>query len=265
MSGSRQLAQRSLLRLARTRSGTRLVHLVVRRDPTLAIEPLGQLLNRGARFPAVVDWPPSLGGFERLAFLLSSNPLNMGIALLTLDEAAYLYRTVRDLRGGTLVEVGRFKGGSTFLIAAAMDEHAELWSYDLHVKLTHEFRGTELDVELEDALARYGLADRVHVVVGDSTSVQPPARPCDFVFIDGDHSYEGARADYEHWRPFIRPGGHLLFHDAVPQRGYGSFHPEVARLVREIGERDGDFFAEIGRGGSIIHFMRTEALNEWGA
>ncbi|MGZ8632895.1 MAG: class I SAM-dependent methyltransferase, partial [Solirubrobacteraceae bacterium] len=36
----------------------------------------------------------------------------------------------------------------------------------------------------------------------------------DHVFIDGDHSEEGVRADWEGWHRFVEPGGAVLFHDA---------------------------------------------------
>ena len=36
----------------------------------------------------------------------------------------------------------------------------------------------------------------------------------DLVFIDGDHSEEGVRADWEGWHGFVEPGGAVLFHDA---------------------------------------------------
>lgn len=35
----------------------------------------------------------------------------------------------------------------------------------------------------------------------------------DFVFIDADHTYEGARDDIEAWLPKVRPGGWLMGHD----------------------------------------------------
>ena len=35
----------------------------------------------------------------------------------------------------------------------------------------------------------------------------------DFVFIDGDHTYEGARLDIDVWRHVIKPGGLLSGHD----------------------------------------------------
>jgi predicted O-methyltransferase YrrM len=38
----------------------------------------------------------------------------------------------------------------------------------------------------------------------------------DLVFVDGDHSYEGARADLENWGRRVRSGGQVLVHDATP-------------------------------------------------
>jgi predicted O-methyltransferase YrrM len=36
----------------------------------------------------------------------------------------------------------------------------------------------------------------------------------DLVFIDGDHSEEGVRADWDGWHGFVEPGGAVVFHDA---------------------------------------------------
>jgi predicted O-methyltransferase YrrM len=37
----------------------------------------------------------------------------------------------------------------------------------------------------------------------------------DLLFIDGDHSYGGVRADFENYAPLVRPGGLIAFHDVV--------------------------------------------------
>jgi len=39
-------------------------------------------------------------------------------------------------------------------------------------------------------------------------------KPIDFLFIDGDHSYEGSLRDWEEWSIFIKKGGVVAFHDA---------------------------------------------------
>jgi MMP 1-O-methyltransferase len=36
----------------------------------------------------------------------------------------------------------------------------------------------------------------------------------DLVFIDGDHSEDGVRADWDGWNGFVEPGGAVVFHDA---------------------------------------------------
>jgi len=230
-------------RLGRTGVGKDLVHASVLDDPA------------AMRFTAVREWPESVEGFEDLAFLFSSNQLNHGIASLQLDEAALLYRLARDAESGPFAEIGRFKGGSTLIFAAALPDGAELWSYDLHVALRPDIPGEELDRELGDALARYGLDGKVHLIVADSRTVDPPPAPLELLFVDGDHTYEGARADYERWRELVRPGGHLLFHDAVDTGRYGNVYPGVARLVGEIGSNDREFARVVGAG-SIARFVR---------
>ena len=45
----------------------------------------------------------------------------------------------------------------------------------------------------------------------------------DYLFIDGDHSYEGVKSDFEKYSPLVRPGGIVAFHDVAIDRK----HPEV--------------------------------------
>jgi predicted O-methyltransferase YrrM len=136
---------------------------------------------------------------------------------------------------------------------ALLPQGAELWSYDLHVALRPDMPGDQLDGELRDALARYGLEHKVHLIVADSRKIQPPSTEIEVLFIDGDHSYEGARADFDRWSAFVRPGGHVLFHDAVDSDGYGNTYPGVTRAVAEV-ERTGGWERQPGAG-SIAHFV----------
>ena len=207
------------------------------------------------RFGEVERWPGSVDGFEDLAFLFRSSQLDHGIVSLRFDEAALLYRLVRSLGQATIAELGRYKGGSTFVMASAMADGSELWSYDIHVDGPGGPQGADLDSELARALARYGIDGGVRLIVADTRTAGQPPQPCDLVFVDGDHSYEGARADYERWRDAVRPGGHMLFHDAVDTGGWGSVYPGVVQLVGEI-ERE-SAFARADDAGTIAHFVRA--------
>lgn len=56
----------------------------------------------------------------------------------------------------------------------------------------------------------------------------------DFVFIDGDHSYEGVTADLNAWARKVKPGGWLCGHDW----GNNNTAQDVERAVRDfLGER----------------------------
>jgi predicted O-methyltransferase YrrM len=62
---------------------------------------------------------------------------------------------------------------------------------------------------------------KVHLLRADSHAPETRDRvielfagePVDFLFIDGDHSYEGAKQDWHSYAPLVRPGGLIAFHD----------------------------------------------------
>ena len=206
--------------------------------------------RRGSDLEHVRTWPDRLDAFEDLTFLFTSTILAHGVASLRLDEAAYLYRLVRDTQPETVVEIGRFRGGSTVIIAAAL-EQGVLHSYDIDVRQGRD--GAELDRQLIRVLDRYGLTERVRLHVADSRSAEPLRAPVDILFVDGDHREDGVRADLEHWRPRLRPGGHLLFHDAVDAPDFVS--PAVPGPTR-VANSVGDDFERLPGAGSIAHLVR---------
>ena len=54
----------------------------------------------------------------------------------------------------------------------------------------------------------------------------------DFLFIDGDHSYEGVKEDFEMYGPLVKKGGIIAFHDIVD--GLDEHVGGVPRFWREI-------------------------------
>jgi len=61
----------------------------------------------------------------------------------------------------------------------------------------------------------------VKVITGDSHSpmirqrvrAMLHGRELDFLFLDGDHSYEGVKSDFEEYREMVKRGGLIAFHD----------------------------------------------------
>jgi predicted O-methyltransferase YrrM len=228
---------------ARTTPGKHVVHAATRADVT------------AERFPEVDDWPESVEGFEDLAFLFTSSQLNHGVASLRFDEAALLFRLVRRLDARRVVEIGRFKGGSTVVMAAAMAPTGRLLSLDLLVPQPGGVDGAQFDRELQAALERLGLADRVELRVADSRTMELPEPGIDLLFVDGDHSYEGASADLRRWTPLLRDGGHVVAHDVVDTAGYGTSYPGVARAFRELVDAGG--LRRLPDVGTMAHAVRT--------
>jgi hypothetical protein len=58
--------------------------------------------------------------------------------------------------------------------------------------------------------------------------------PVDLVFIDGDHSEAGVRADWDGWHGFVEPGGAVLFHDARLSQEGGRGLPGPTAVVDEL-------------------------------
>lgn len=207
-------------------------------NPQLLFEVLGPRLNRG---PALDTMPFDLPAtkplqFEDLAGLFASTSLDHGVIAMTVRQTAYLFGLVRRMNARSVIEVGRYKGGSTLVIAAAMDGQGQFWSIDigekearLHAELAH--RG--FDDQIRDICRRFGL--QVDLRVGDSRAIAVDTGEVDIVFIDGDHSYEGVRNDFERFGRRVRVGGAVLFDDA-----FETHSATVGRIVDEI-VAGGDF------------------------
>lgn len=221
-----------------------------------------QTFDHAAKTPR----PSKIEGFEDLYWLFTSNRLSRGIVMLQLDEAAYIYRLVNKLDVCHCVELGRYKGGGTFLIAAAAKPGSKIISVDNYIH-PRGFDFIDLERSFLRELEIYNLRDRVELFVEDTKLVPYLPSSIDFIFVDANHSYDGVRGDYIYWQKALKPGGHLLFHDAaIPQdlsetgsvsaEGLGVDGP--MRLVSEIEAQDYQYFRRAEGVASIVHFVRTD-------
>jgi hypothetical protein len=90
--------------------------------------------------------------------------------------------------------------------------------------------GSDLAKAMLDNFTAVGVEKRCHLLSMPSPSAATlfADKSIAAVYVDGDHSYEGAKADILAWWPKIRPGGYMCGHDYVPHM------PGVVRAVTEI-------------------------------
>lgn len=149
--------------------------------------------------------------FENLVWLFSNGAKNRGILRLNLKEAALLFKWAK--KASDILEIGRKFGGSTVLLSST---GAKVTSIDINPK-----ERTECLEFLVDK--------KCNLIIGDSKYYEYNSI-FDFVFFDGDHSYEGIRSDFLNAQKFLKKDATLCFHDSV-QKKYG-----VKKLCAELVE-----------------------------
>ena len=74
----------------------------------------------------------------------------------------------------------------------------------------------------------------MNLLVGDSRTIEVDTGEVDLVFIDGDHSYEGVKNDFERFGKRVRIGGAMLFDDAFDEGIFKTHSDTVGRVVQGI-------------------------------
>jgi predicted O-methyltransferase YrrM len=205
---------------------------------------------------------PTLNWDEFLRIARHFKTDDMGSA----PERGYLFQLASDLPANAqVIEVGSWMGASTCFIAGGLKgAGAKIFAVDNFQGLStcgedsawynRHFKklGSNSTLEIFRAnFAALGFAERAEPVVSDSLAAAKTLAAkrgaIDFIFIDGDHSYEACKADIEAWTPFVKPGGVIAFHD------FGSRADGVTRAIFEA-IKAGRFADIIGQANTIIAF-----------
>jgi hypothetical protein len=122
-------------------------------------------------------------------------------------------------RSRTAVEIGVYEGSSALVLARSMPVDAVLHLIDPFVDsrgLAAGWRGSAWATRrvVDRAVrARGGPTVRWHVERSEDAG-RHWVEPVDLVFVDGDHSLETCRLDWEQFSRWVAPGGVVVFHDA---------------------------------------------------
>ena len=130
-----------------------------------------------------------------------------------------------------VVEIGSYCGGSTVVIATT----ARRLNPRVRVFAVEPFAATgdryQKDYEslFDRNVADWAVTDTIVKVRQMSHDAAKTWKdPIDFLYVDGDHEYDGVVADIRAFVPFVRVGGIVAFHDYKPGK------PGVPRAVDEL-------------------------------
>jgi predicted O-methyltransferase YrrM len=142
---------------------------------------------------------------------------------------------------GVIVEIGSFKGLSTCWLAlgAKRANRGKVWAVDhfsgspehqpgqRHADKDIAASGSTLEI-FKANIARAGIADQVEIIAARSSEAAPAwsGGSIRLLFIDGDHSYEESKRDFESWLPHVVKDGLIGFHDIGAWPGVTRFFNE---------------------------------------
>jgi predicted O-methyltransferase YrrM len=130
-------------------------------------------------------------------------------------EKRKLFELASKIKHGYALEIGSFIGASACFIAAAMNEQTKLICIDTWENDAMSEGKRDTKKEFDDNTNIY--KDKIIKVQGYSTKVVSDViaitPTIDFLFIDGDHSYEGCKADWDLYSPYLKSGSCVIFHD----------------------------------------------------
>lgn len=115
-----------------------------------------------------------------------------------------------------VVEIGIWHGVTTKVLRNAMASDGILLGVDPYPKGRFGFSVQRVIAQREIARVTVGTMEWQRLTGVEAARFYAASKrpPPDFIFIDGDHSYEGLRGDWEAWNPLVAPHGIIALHDS---------------------------------------------------
>jgi cephalosporin hydroxylase len=127
-------------------------------------------------------------------------------------ELADAVAFVGDHRPRTVLEIGTANGGTLYTWCRGVDSVERAISVNLPGDLTPP---RFLDRALPDVETHFVRGDSHTDAVYEAVVRLLDGDTVDFLFIDGDHTFEGVREDFERYAPLLGEDGLVAFHDIV--------------------------------------------------
>jgi predicted O-methyltransferase YrrM len=157
------------------------------------------------------------------------------------EELVAFLAKMRDLHPRRVCEIGTSAGGTLYAFTRVAAPDAVIVAVDLELPAaTRHLRG-RLGRENQTIVGIEG--DSREPATKQAVKRALGGEPLDVLFIDGDHSYDGVKSDFELYGPLVRVGGLIGIHDINEDyatrhgRQTPSISGEVPRFWRELNGR----------------------------
>jgi hypothetical protein len=147
------------------------------------------------------------------------------------NEIVLLQKYARKVKYG-IVEIGTLDGGT--IREVALCAKVPIFSIDPIIpdSMDNNLIGTR-----EKILKNMSFYKKFTFIQDYSFNVVKSFRDrFDMIWIDGDHTYEGCKKDFEDWYPLLETNGFLMFHDSAPVKSKGDSHMGYAGPIKLVNE-----------------------------
>lgn len=153
-------------------------------------------------------------------------------------ELEELLKIYKEIKPKFVLEIGTANGGTLFCFSRLAERDAVIISIDLP---GGPFGGGYPNWKSK-IYKSFGIRNqKIYLIRGDSHRLETYQMVLsilndskfDFIFIDGDHSYNGVKKDYELYSKLVKTGGIIAFHDIAPN-GEQKLVGEVPKFWNEI-------------------------------
>ena len=175
---------------------------------------------------------------------------------VTKEEGEKLYTLARECSDGVIVEIGSKYGRSTICLGHGSKEGKanKVYAIDPHINSYEcpssydEFKKNISDADLDSI---------VETIVSTSEKATINFNePVGLIFIDGDHTENMVKIDFEAWFPKVKEGGIMAFHDVA------AWWPGPKNIVKRF-VIDSRNFSDIGFTNQIIFAKKVNQNSLW--
>lgn len=135
------------------------------------------------------------------------------------DSSYLLYGLARSIKPEVCVEIGSARGKSACFVGMALKANGrgKLFAIDPHRQTKwNDAQSVDTFETIKKNLAALKVADWVAIIrMTSEEAARAWTRRIDMIFIDGDHTYEGVKRDWELFVPHLSAFGVVIFHDTI--------------------------------------------------